>query len=63
MSFHITGANASETLMVGDSLRSDFEGSRAAGIGQQVLLDRAGLQPDVSPRIGSLTGLLDLFPE
>ncbi|CAE7695110.1 unnamed protein product [Symbiodinium pilosum] len=33
------GIPKSAALMVGDSLRSDFNGSRAAGVGKQVLLD------------------------
>ncbi|CAJ1418407.1 unnamed protein product [Effrenium voratum] len=49
-------------LMVGDSLRSDFHGSRSAGL-RQVLLDVAGCHADIHPRISSLSELLTLLPE
>lgn len=46
-----------EALHVGDSLRDDFHGARAAGL-QAVLLDRRDEHRDVAERIGSLAQLL-----
>jgi putative hydrolase of the HAD superfamily len=45
-----------ETLHVGDSLRDDFHGARAAGL-QAVLLDRRDEHRDVPDRIASLAQL------
>ncbi len=47
------GVEAAEALHVGDSLRDDFEGARAAGL-QALLLDRRGDHRDVAERIVSL---------
>ncbi|CAE7422600.1 hdl IVa [Symbiodinium natans] len=52
----------SASLMVGDSVRSDFNGSQAAGVAKQVLLDPRGEHADVHPRIVGLSKLLDLLP-
>ncbi len=49
---------AAEALHVGDSLRDDFEGARAAGL-TALLLDRMDLHPDVQDRIRSLGDLLE----
>jgi putative hydrolase of the HAD superfamily len=50
------GVAASEVLHIGDSLRDDYDGARAAGL-QAVLLDRRGEHPDVTERIASLSEL------
>jgi putative hydrolase of the HAD superfamily len=48
--------DAGEALHVGDSLRDDFEGARAAGL-QAVLLDRKDQHGDVADRIATLAQL------
>jgi putative hydrolase of the HAD superfamily len=48
------GVGASEALHVGDSLRDDYEGARAAGL-HAVLLDRRGEHGHVAERIASLS--------
>jgi putative hydrolase of the HAD superfamily len=50
------GVAAPEVLHIGDSLRDDYDGARAAGL-QAVLLDRRGEHPDVTERIASLSEL------
>jgi len=50
------GVSASDALHVGDSLRDDFEGARAAGL-RALLLDRRGEHADVADRIASLSEL------
>ena len=45
-------------LMVGDTVEDDVEGARAVGI-DALLLDRLGLYPDFSPRIETLSELLE----
>ncbi len=50
------GVPAAETLHVGDSLRDDYEGAKAAGL-CAVLLDRRGEHRDVAERIASLSEL------
>jgi putative hydrolase of the HAD superfamily len=52
------GVEAGNALHVGDSLRDDFEGARAAGL-QAVLLDRRDEHPGVAERIASLS---ELYP-
>jgi HAD superfamily hydrolase (TIGR01549 family) len=53
------GARAETTVHVGDLYEADVRGARAAGI-EPVLLDRAGLYPDVDcPRVSSLHALAD----
>jgi putative hydrolase of the HAD superfamily len=47
---------AADALHVGDSLRDDFEGARAAGL-QAVLLDRKDQHGDVADRIATLAQL------
>ncbi len=47
---------AAEALHVGDSLRDDFEGARAAGL-QALLLDRKDQHGDIADRIASLAQL------
>lgn len=47
------GVGAGEALHVGDSLRDDFDGARAAGLAA-LLLDRRGEHRDVAERIASL---------
>lgn len=42
-----SGAKATTTLHVGDFFHVDVEGARAAGLADAVLLDPAGLYPDV----------------
>ncbi|CAE7908823.1 HDHD3 [Symbiodinium microadriaticum] len=56
------GVPPSAALMVGDSVRSDFNGSQAAGVAKQILLDPEGKHVDVEHRIHELTQLLDLLP-
>ncbi|MER3410665.1 MAG: hypothetical protein C4305_09615 [Thermoleophilia bacterium] len=52
----LLGVEPVEAVMVGDSLRDDVEGARAAGL-RAILLDRAGLFPTACDRIQSLTEL------
>jgi putative hydrolase of the HAD superfamily len=47
------GVEAAEALHVGDSLRDDYDGARAAGL-RALLLDRRGEHRDVPERIASL---------
>jgi putative hydrolase of the HAD superfamily len=47
---------AAEALHVGDSLRDDYEGARAAGL-HALLLDRKNQHGDVAERIASLAEL------
>jgi putative hydrolase of the HAD superfamily len=47
---------AAEALHVGDSLRDDFEGARAAGL-HALLLDRKDQHGDIADRIASLSQL------
>jgi putative hydrolase of the HAD superfamily len=47
-----------QALMVGDTVEDDVEGARAVGI-DALLLDRLGLYPDFSPRIETLSELLE----
>ncbi|MEP6995861.1 MAG: HAD-IA family hydrolase [Acidobacteriota bacterium] len=47
---------APEALHIGDSLRDDFDGARAAGL-EAVLLDREDRHPEAEPRVRSLTEL------
>ncbi len=47
------GVEAAEALHVGDSLRDDYDGARAAGL-RALLLDRRGEHRDVPDRIASL---------
>ncbi len=55
-----SGAQAASTLHVGDLYHVDVIGARAAGL-QAVLLDAAGLYPDVDcPRVRSLGELVEL---
>jgi len=60
--FHRTcarlGVAAAEALHVGDSLRDDYDGARAAGLAA-LLLDRRGEHRDVPERIASLAELLE----
>jgi putative hydrolase of the HAD superfamily len=53
---------AGEALHVGDSLRDDFYGARAAGL-QAVLLDRRDDHRDVPERIASLAELPARLPD
>jgi len=46
-----------EALHVGDSLREDYEGAKAAGLAA-LLLDREGRHPGVADRIETLEGVL-----
>jgi putative hydrolase of the HAD superfamily len=46
-----------EALHVGDSVREDYEGAKAAGL-SALLLDREGRYPDAADRIASLDGVL-----
>jgi len=50
------GVEAGEALHVGDSLRDDYDGARAAGL-RAVLLDRRGEHGHVADRIASLSEL------
>ena len=52
----LLGIGAEEAAMVGDSLQEDVEGARALGM-RAVLVDRAGLHPEVSDRLTDLYGL------
>jgi putative hydrolase of the HAD superfamily len=53
----VAGADGAHSLMVGDSLDTDVEGARAAGL-RAVLLDRWGAAPDTdAPVIASLAEL------
>jgi HAD superfamily hydrolase (TIGR01549 family) len=57
------GARAETTVHVGDLYEADVRGARAAGT-EPVLLDRAGLYPDVDcPRVSSLHALADWLVE
>lgn len=64
--FHRTCARldvkAAEVLHVGDSLRDDYEGARAAGL-QALLLDRRGEHADLGERIASLAELPPRLPD
>jgi len=54
-----SGARRESTIHVGDLYHVDVEGARAAGL-RGVLLDEAGLYPDVDcPRVRSLDELVD----
>lgn len=54
-----SGARRENTIHVGDLYHVDVEGARAAGL-RGVLLDEAGLYPDVDcPRVRSLEELVD----
>ena len=54
-----SGAQRENTIHVGDLYHVDVEGARAAGL-RGVLLDEAGLYPDVDcPRVRSLAELVD----
>ncbi|HTG99826.1 MAG TPA: HAD-IA family hydrolase [Vicinamibacterales bacterium] len=54
-----SGARRESTIHVGDLYHVDVEGARAAGL-RGVLLDEAGLYPDVDcPRVQSLEELVD----
>ncbi len=54
-----SGAQRESTIHVGDLYHVDVEGARAAGL-RGVLLDEAGLYPDVDcPRVRSLEELVD----
>lgn len=54
-----SGARRENTIHVGDLYHVDVEGARAAGL-RGVLLDEAGLYPDVDcPRVRSLSELVD----
>ena len=54
-----SGARRENTIHVGDLYHVDVEGARAAGL-RGVLLDEAGLYPDVDcPRVRSLDELVD----
>jgi putative hydrolase of the HAD superfamily len=46
-----------EALHVGDSVREDYEGARAAGLAA-LLLDREGRHPGIADRIATLEGVL-----
>lgn len=50
------GVEPAAALHVGDSLRDDYRGARAAGL-QALLLDRRDEHPDVPDRIASLSEL------
>ena len=50
------GCSASEALYVGDTVATDVEGARAAGI-EGLLIDRAGAAPPGVPAVRSLTEL------
>ncbi|HYX20618.1 MAG TPA: HAD-IA family hydrolase [Thermoanaerobaculia bacterium] len=52
------GVEAGEALHVGDSLRDDYEGARAAGL-RALLLDRRGEHRDIPERIASLAEVPD----
>ena len=45
-----------DAAMVGDQLEDDLEGARAIGM-RAILVDRAGLHPEIEPRIESLVAL------
>jgi len=54
-----SGARRESTIHVGDLYYVDVEGARAAGL-RGVLLDEAGLYPDVDcPRVRSLEELVE----
>jgi len=50
------GADASESVMVGDSLAEDVEGARALGM-RAILIDREERHPEVEERLTDLYGL------
>jgi putative hydrolase of the HAD superfamily len=50
------GVEAADALHVGDSLRDDYDGARAAGLAA-LLLDRRGEHPSIPERIASLEEL------
>ena len=52
----VLGVDASETVMVGDSLEEDVEGARALGM-RAILIDREDRHPDVEERLTNLYGL------
>jgi 2-haloalkanoic acid dehalogenase type II len=56
------GVTAADTVMVGDSVRDDFEAAKACGM-RAVLIDRSGAHPDCSPRITSLHELPELLAQ
>jgi len=47
---------AADAAMVGDQLEDDLEGARALGM-RAILLDRAGVHPEIKPRVESLAAL------
>ncbi len=53
-----TGVSAEAALMVGDSLKDDFEAARACGI-RSVLVDRIERYPDVEDRITNLEQVIE----
>ena len=55
----MVGVEASEAVHVGDSLRDDIEGARAAGL-RAILIDRHGRHPNVE--VERITGLAELLP-
>lgn len=56
------GVAAGEALHVGDSLRDDYDGARAAGL-RALLLDRRGEHRDVPERIATLAEIPERLPE
>jgi HAD superfamily hydrolase (TIGR01549 family) len=52
----VLGVDASDTVMVGDSLEEDIEGARALGM-RAILVDREQRHPDVEDRLTDLYGL------
>jgi HAD superfamily hydrolase (TIGR01549 family) len=52
----LLGVDASDTVMVGDSLEEDIEGARALGM-RAILVDRDERHPDVEDRLTDLYGL------
>ncbi len=54
------GVAPAESLHIGDSLREDYEGARAAGL-SALLLDRQDRHPGIAERIRSLSELPDLL--
>jgi HAD superfamily hydrolase (TIGR01549 family) len=52
----VLGVDASDTVMVGDSLEEDIEGARALGM-RAILVDREQRHPEVEDRLTDLYGL------
>ena len=52
----LLGAEAADTVMVGDSLEEDIEGARALGM-RAILIDREERHPEVEDRLTDLYGL------